>query len=73
MMKEQALNDIDIGYSHHNSSTESLANSRIEVLRQCLNDENYIHAAVQRLALIMSKQLMEITKEGGRYERKRRK
>ena len=45
---------------------------RLDVLRQRINDENYLHAAIQRLALVMSNELMEITKEG-HYERKRRK
>ncbi|MDR2542974.1 MAG: hypothetical protein LBC80_05950 [Treponema sp.] len=59
MIKEQTLKDIKP--------------DRVEILRQRLNDENYIHAAIQRLALIMSRQLMEISKEGIYYERKRRK
>jgi len=73
MIKEQALNDINTDYLQNRQSAQLLVNSRIEVLRQRLNDESYIHAAIQRLALIMSKQLMEFTKEGGRYERKKRK
>ena len=46
---------------------------RLEVLRQCINDEAYLHAAIQRMALVLSKELMEFTKEGGRYGRKKRK
>jgi len=46
---------------------------RLEVLRQRINDDNYLHAAIQRLALVMSNELMDITQEGGHYERKRRK
>jgi len=72
MIKEQALNGINIGL-HHSRSSQPIANSRVEILRQRLNDENYIHAAVQRLALIMSNQLMEYTKEGGCYEQQRKK
>jgi hypothetical protein len=49
------------------------ANDRLELLRQRINDETYLYAAIQRLALIMSNELMEISKEGGRYERQRRK
>jgi len=63
MIKERALG----------GASAPLANGRIEILRQRLNDENYVHAAVQRLALIMSKQLMEITKEGGCYEQQRKR
>jgi len=55
-----------------NSGKQELS-ERLEVLRLRINDENYLHAAIQRLALVMSNELMEITREGGRYERKRRK
>jgi len=46
---------------------------KLEALRQRINDETYLYAAIQRLALVMSNELMDITKEGGYYERKRRK
>jgi len=46
---------------------------RLDVLRRQINDEDYLHAAIQRLALVLSNELMEITSEGGRNERKRRK
>jgi len=46
---------------------------RLELLRQRVNDENYLRAAIQRLALVMSNEIMEISSEGGRNERKRRK
>ena len=46
---------------------------RLEILRQRINDDNYLRAAIQRLALVMSNELMDITQEGGHYERKRRK
>jgi len=53
---------------------EVLNSKKLEVLRQRINDENYLNAAIQRLALVMSNELMQITKEGNRYEqRKRRK
>jgi len=57
MIMEQVLNDAN----------------RLEILRQRINDENYLHAAIQRLALIMSNELMEISKEGGHYERQRKR
>jgi len=54
---------------------QALNSFRLELLRQRINDENYLNAAIQRLALIMSNELMEISSEGGRNEqqRKRRK
>jgi len=64
-MMEQPLNFVKVE-SH-------VREQRLELLRLRINDENYMYAAIQRLALVMSNELMEISKEGGRYERKRRK
>jgi hypothetical protein len=52
---------------------QSLNSKKLELLRQCINDENYLHAAVQRLALVLSNGLMDITQEGERHERKRKR
>ena len=52
---------------------EALNQKRLEFLRLRISDENYLHAAVQRLALIMSKELMDINTEGGRNERQRKR
>jgi len=51
----------------------SLNNKRLESLRRSINDENYLHAAIQRLALVLSNELMEITTEGGQNERQRKR
>jgi len=50
---------------------QALNSKELELLRRRINDENYLHAAIQRLALVMSNELMEITMEGGRNERQR--
>ena len=54
---------------------ENISAKKLDLLRRRINDEKYLHAAIQRLALILSNELMEITSEGGRNEqqRKRRK
>jgi prephenate dehydrogenase len=54
---------------------QALNSTRLELLRQRINEEDYIHAAIQRLAHVLSNELMGITTEGGRNEqqRKRRK
>jgi hypothetical protein len=56
-----------------NTTKHGLQNdtNRLEILRQRINDENYLHAAIQRLALVISNGLIEISKEGGYYERKK--
>jgi hypothetical protein len=52
---------------------QALNTKRLEILQQRINDENYLHAAVQRLALVLSNELMEIKTEGGRHERQRKR
>jgi hypothetical protein len=46
---------------------------KLELLRQRINDENYLHAAIHRLALVLSKELMDMTQEGARHERQRKR
>ena len=52
---------------------QALNHQKLEMLRLRINDENYLYGAVQRLALILSNELMEITTEGGRHERQRKR
>ena len=54
---------------------QALNSQKLESLRRRINDEDYLHAAIQRLALVLSKELMDMTQEGVRHERqwKRRK
>jgi hypothetical protein len=55
------------------SRIQDLESKRLELIRQRINDENYLNAAVQRLALVLSNGLMDITQEGERHERKRKR
>jgi hypothetical protein len=52
---------------------QALTSKELELLRRRINDENYLHAAIQRLALILSNELMDITQEGVRHERQRKR
>ena len=52
---------------------QTLNSTRLDVLRQRIDDENYLRSAIQRLALVLSNELMEITTEGGRHERQRKR
>jgi hypothetical protein len=52
---------------------QALSSKKLELMRRRINDEDYLHAAIQRLALILSNELMEITTEGGRNEQQRKK
>jgi len=51
----------------------TLNKQTLELLRQRINDENYLHAAIQRLALVLSRELMEISSEGGKNERRKKR
>jgi len=52
---------------------QALNSGELELLQRRINDEDYLHAAIQRLALVLSNELMDITMEGGRNERQRKK
>ena len=52
---------------------QALNSKKLESLQRRINDEKYLHAAIQRIALILSNEMMEITTEGGRNERQRKK
>ena len=53
--------------------TEAIHTTKLELLRQRINDENYLHAAIQRLALVLSNELMDMTQESTRHERQRKR
>jgi hypothetical protein len=52
---------------------QALDSKRLELLRQRIDSEDYLHAAIQRLALVLSNELMDISQEGTRNERQRKK
>jgi hypothetical protein len=52
---------------------QALNSKKLELLRRRIHDEDYLHAAIQRLAYVLSNELMEISMEGGRNERQRKK
>jgi hypothetical protein len=44
---------------------QALNSKELELLQRRINDEDYLHAAIQRLALVLSNEVMELTREGG--------
>ena len=52
---------------------QTLNSKRLETLQRRINDKDYLHAAIQRMALVLSKELIEITIEGGQNERQRKR
>ena len=70
MMIERAMNltntdSNNFDYNNQDYKGSDQRSDRLDVLRKCINDENYLRAAIQRLALIMSNELMEITRTKG--------
>jgi hypothetical protein len=52
---------------------QTLSSTRLEQLRKSINDENYLYAAIQRIALVLSNELMDISQKEGRYNEWQRK
>jgi len=46
--------------------------SKLEVLRQKINSEDYLHEAIQRIALIISNELLDLPHGGRSYEQQRK-
>ena len=46
--------------------------TKLEVLRRKINNEDYLYEAIQRIALIISNELLDIPQGGGTYERQRK-
>ena len=46
--------------------------SRLEVIRQKINNEDYLHEAIQRIALIISNELLDLPQGGRSYEQQRK-
>jgi len=46
--------------------------TRLEVLRQKINSEDYLYEAIQRIALIISNELLDLPHGGRSYEQRRK-
>jgi hypothetical protein len=53
-------------------SGSSLGSSELEILRKKINSEDYIYEAIERIALVLSNQLLDIPQGGKRNERQRK-
>ena len=51
---------------------EASGPSKLEVLRQKINNEDYLHEAIQRIALIISNELLDLPRGGRSYEQQRK-
>ena len=54
------------------SDDEGSGLSKLEVLRQKINNEDYLYEAIQRIALIISNELLDLPQGGRSYERQRK-
>ena len=54
---------------------QTVSSTRIEQLRERINDKDYLYAAIQRIALVLSNELMDMSPGGGGnyYERQRKR
>jgi hypothetical protein len=46
--------------------------SKLEIIRQKINNEDYLHEAIQRIALIISNELLDLPQGGRSYEQQRK-
>jgi hypothetical protein len=52
---------------------QTMSSTRLEQLRKSINDEDYLYAAIQRIALVLSNELMDMSQKEGRYNERQRK
>ena len=53
-------------------SEEGSGLSKLEVLRQKIDNEDYLHEAIHRIALVISNELLDLPQGGRSYERQRK-
>jgi hypothetical protein len=52
---------------------QTISSTKVEQLRERINDENYLYAAIQRIALVLSNELIDMSQGGGRYNERQGK
>jgi hypothetical protein len=52
---------------------QTMSSTRLEQLRKSINDEDYLYAAIQRIAVVLSNELIDISQKEGRYNERQRK
>jgi hypothetical protein len=55
------------------TTEQTISSTRVEQLRKRINDENYLYAAIQRIAMVLSNELIDMSQGGGRYYERQRK
>ncbi|MCL2127939.1 MAG: hypothetical protein FWH38_06755 [Treponema sp.] len=52
---------------------QGLSSTQLEQLRKRINDKDYMCAAIQRIALVLSNELIDMSQGGGSYNERQRK
>jgi len=52
---------------------QTSGSTRLEQLRKSINDKDYVHAAIHRIALVLSDRLMGMSHGGHNNERQRKR
>jgi len=52
---------------------QNVSSTRVEQLRERINDEDYLYAAIQRIAMVLSNELIVMSHKGGRYNERQGK
>ena len=52
---------------------QTASSTRVEQLRERINDEDYLYAAIQRIAMVLSNELIDMSHRGGRYNERQGK
>ena len=51
----------------------SLSSTKLELLRDRINDQDYLYEAIQRIAQVLSNELLGVNQGGGYYEQRRKR
>ena len=52
---------------------QTLSSTRLEQLRKSINDKKYMYMAIQRIAQVLSNEIMEMAQSGGTYHERQRR
>jgi len=52
---------------------QTVSSTKVEQLRERINDENYLYAAIQRIAMVLSNELIDMSRRGGMYNERQGK
>ena len=51
----------------------TMSSTRVEQLRERIKDEDYLYAAIQRIAMVLSNELIDMSQRGGKVNERQGK